>query len=126
MRVAAAFEMPAFMGTWLAALQGRRHWRLYTLRDADVIVGGACLVLAPPVAWLGMGAVLSSHRGRGGQPALIARRIADARAAGAVVIATETGEPIAGESNPSLDNLRDLGFRTVTSRLNLVQPAAAA
>ena len=34
------------------------------------------------------------------------------------VIATETGESIAGEVNPSLNNIRRAGFVQVCSRLN--------
>jgi hypothetical protein len=62
--------------------------------------------------------VLPTHRRRGGQGALMARRIADAGAAGLDWVVTETGEPIAGESNPSLANMARTGFRCVASRLN--------
>ena len=120
--IAAAFEMPPFMGEWLAALHARPRWRVYALRDGAQVVGGACLFVDGPLAWLGMGAVLPSHRRRGGQRALMARRIADAIAAGAVAIATETGEPVADEPNPSLANMRRCGFEVVASRLNLVGP----
>ncbi len=116
--VARAFEMPPFMGEWLAALQGRPGWTVYAARDGGAIVGGACLFVEREDGWLGMGAVLPAQRRRGGQQALIARRLADAAAAGCRWATSETGEPAAGEPNPSLDNLRRCGFETVASRLN--------
>lgn len=113
-----AFEMPPFMAAWLSAVHGRPGWRVYTAADGDAIVGGGCLYLDGDRAWLGMGSVLDTHRRRGGQGALMALRIADAVAAGCRHIVTETGEPIAGEPNPSLANMRRCGFETVCSRLN--------
>jgi hypothetical protein len=41
-------------------------------------------------------------------------------------VATETGEPIDGEHNPSLANMGRAGFTQVASRLNFVGPAAGA
>ena len=55
----------------------------------------------------------------GAQSALLAARIAVAADAGCTVLATETGESISGEKNPSLDNIRRAGFEQVCSRLNL-------
>lgn len=125
--IARAFEMPPFMADWLAALHGRAGWRIYAVADGDEVVGGGCLFQADHptgrLAWLGMGAVLTSHRRRGGQGALMARRIADAIADGALHIVTETGEAMAGEPNPSLGNMRRCGFVQVASRLNFAAPA---
>jgi hypothetical protein len=116
--IAQAFAMPPFMADWLAALHGRPAWRLYAVADAGVVVGGACLFVDGDAGWLGMGAVLASHRRRGGQGAAMARRIADAGAAGCRWVVTETGEPVDDEPNPSLANMRRHGFRQVASRLN--------
>jgi hypothetical protein len=124
--IAQAFEMPPFMAEWLASLHGRPRWRIYVVRDGTRPVGGGCLFVDGPLAWLGMGSVLASHRQRGAHAALMARRIADAIAAGATAIATETGEPVAEEPNPSLANMYRCGFVRVASRLNLMAPAAAA
>jgi GNAT superfamily N-acetyltransferase len=124
--IAAAFEMPPFMPDWIAALSGRPRWRVYTAKAEGAIVGGGCLYVDGEVAWLGMGSILPTHRGLGGQRALMARRIADAIALGARHIVTETGEPIAGEPNPSLDNMRRCGFRKVASRLNYAAPPPVA
>lgn len=92
--IARGFGMPDFVGDWIAAQHGRRSWRVYAVADGDTVVGGACLFVDGDAAWLGMAAVLPSHRRRGGQGALMARRIADAGAAGCELVATETGEPV--------------------------------
>ena len=126
--IAKAFGMPPFMGDWLGALYGRPDWRVYSIADDGQVVGGACLFTATiagqRVGWLGMGAVLASHRRRGGQRAAMALRIADAAAAGCCWAATETGEAIGDEANPSLSNMQHLGFACVASRLNF-EPAPA-
>ena len=122
--IAQAFEMPPFMAQWLRQLHGRPRWRIYALSDGPRVVGGGCLFVEGAAAWLGMGSVLPSHRGRGGQRALMSRRIADAIAAGATRIVTETGEAIGDEPNPSLANMARCGFERVASRVNLVGPAA--
>lgn len=124
--IASAFEMPPFMPGWIAALHGRPRWRLYSVRDGSQVVGGGCLFVDDRCGWLGMGAVLATHRRRGGQAALMALRIADAAAAGAPWVATETGEPLEGEHNPSLANMRRAGFIQVASRLNFAGPPAGA
>jgi hypothetical protein len=116
--IATSFGMPPFMGDWIAALQGRPGWRVYAVTDGERIVGGGCLFSGPDAGWLGMGAVLPSHRRRGGQGALMARRIADTGAAGRTWAVTETGEAIGDEPNPSLANMVRTGFRCVASRLN--------
>jgi GNAT superfamily N-acetyltransferase len=123
--IAQAFEMPPVMADWLAALHGRPRWQLYSVLEGERVVGGGALFVSGAAAWLGMGAVLPAWRKRGGQRALMARRIADAAAAGAERVFTETGEPVGDEPNPSLANMRASGFETVASRLNLAAPMPA-
>ena len=120
--VTRSFEMPPFMAQWFRELHGRPRWRMYTVNEGSQVVGGGCLYIDGDTAWLGMGSVLPSHRRRGGQGALMTRRISDAIEAGCTHIATETGEAIAGEPNPSLANMRRCGFETVASRLNFAGP----
>jgi hypothetical protein len=121
--IVTAFDMPPFMVEWIQCLRGRRGWRTYAVTDAGQVVGGGCLYSEGEMGWLGLGAVLPSHRRRGGQGALMARRIDDAVAAGARYVVTETGEPKDGEPNPSLANMKRCGFVTVASRLNFAAPA---
>lgn len=117
-----AFEMPPFMANWLRQLHGRPRWRTYAVTAGDRVVGGGCLFIDGDTAWLGMGAVLASHRRRGGQGALMTRRIRDAFDAGARYVVTETGEAIGDEPNPSLANMKRCGFETVAARLNFAGP----
>lgn len=125
-RIAAeAFEMPPFMAEWLFCLHGRPRWRMYAVGEGSTVVGGGYLFTDGKLAWLGMGSVAPPQRRRGGQGALMARRIADAAAAGARWIVTETGEPIGDEPNPSLANMKRCGFAAVASRLNFAGPASA-
>jgi hypothetical protein len=108
------------LAPWLRALYGRAGWRLFTLRDAEQAVGGGALFIDGDHAWLGMGAVLPTHRQRRGQRSLMACRLEAAIAAGAQWIFTETGEPRdAVEPNPSLANMKLCGFTKSASRLNL-------
>jgi hypothetical protein len=123
--IAAAFEMPPPMTTWLAALVGRAGWQGFAAFDGNAMAGGAFVFSRPPLGWLGMGAIARSHRGRNGQLALMAARIAHAQAQGCVSIHTETGEPVGDEPNPSLANMVRCGFECVCSRANLAFTAPA-
>jgi L-amino acid N-acyltransferase YncA len=69
-------------------------------------------------AWLGAAGTVASHRGRGAQGALIARRIEDARARGCHSFTTE----IAPEPNPSAHNMERAGFHVAYSRPSWVFP----
>jgi hypothetical protein len=125
--IAAAYEMPPFMADWIRGLLGRPRWTLWRAADGDRVVGGGALFVddmdGQRVGWLGLGGVLAGHRRRGGQRALLAARCAAAIAHGAHLLATETGEPIADEPNPSLRNIARAGFTGVASRLNFAGPA---
>jgi hypothetical protein len=113
--VAAAFKVPDVMVDWCAALVARPHWRAYGAFDGDALVGVGALFVDGDVGWLGMGATLPFHRGRGAQGAVMARRIGDAIALGATSIATETGI-LPGRPNPSLDNMLRCGFEIAYER----------
>jgi hypothetical protein len=116
--VAAGFGMPPALAPWLASLVGRRGWHVYVARDAGAVVGGAAMYVSQGRAWLGIGAVRPEARRRGGQGALLARRIADGLAQGARWFATETGKPLPGEPHPSFSNIRRAGFSIAYERAN--------
>jgi GNAT superfamily N-acetyltransferase len=120
--LASAHDMPASFASWFAALAGRPRWQAYAAFDAGRIVAGGMLHVSGARAWLGAGGTLPSHRGRGGQTALMACRIAGAIARGCTAIATETGDR---PGNPSLHNMLRCGFRRVSSRINY-GPAGAS
>lgn len=122
--VAAGFGMPDALAPWLAALTGRPGWHLYLARDGATAVGGAAMYLADGRAWLGIGAVQAGARRKGGQGALLARRIADGRAMGARWFATETGKSLPGEPHPSFSNIQRAGFEIAYERTNWMLPPA--
>lgn len=116
--IAAGFGMPAALVPWLAALVARPGWHVYMACDGDRVVGGAAMYVAGPHAWLGIGAVQPEARRRGGQSALLARRVADGLACGVRLFATETGKPLAGEPHPSFSNIQRAGFVIAYERAN--------
>jgi hypothetical protein len=116
--VTSGFGMPETLAPWLAAIVGRKGWHAYVARDDGKAVGGAAMFVADGRAWLGIGAVQASARRRGGQGALLARRIADGLAHGARWFATETGKPLPGEPHPSFSNIQRAGFGIAYERAN--------
>jgi GNAT superfamily N-acetyltransferase len=122
--VCGAFDMPAAVAPWLAGLVGRPGWRSVLAMLDGKIVGGGFLNVQGEGAWLGASGVRASARGRHVHRALMTLRIEMAIAAGCRRIATETGEPIGDEPNPSLRNMYACGFATAYSRLNYAAPAA--
>jgi GNAT superfamily N-acetyltransferase len=116
--VCAAFGMPPTLEPWFGALVGRPHWNFVLAEEDERVVATGAVFIAGSTAWLGIGATVADYRNRGAQSALLAARIAVAAGAGCSVLATETGESIAGEVNPSLNNIRRAGFVQVCSRLN--------
>jgi GNAT superfamily N-acetyltransferase len=118
-----AFGLPAILGEWFGSLIGRDGWQVLVAEvDGQPVATGSVFV-RDRTAWLGIGATLPEYRRRGAQTALLAARIAAAAAAGCTVLATETGESIAGEPNPSLANIRRAGFTQTCSRLNYAAKA---
>jgi hypothetical protein len=116
--VVAGFGMPETLAPWLAAIVGRAGWHAYVARDGGRPVGGAAMFVSEGRAWLGIGAVQAAARRKGGQSALLARRIADGLRAGVRGFATETGKPLAGEPHPSFSNIQRAGFAIAYERAN--------
>ena len=82
------------------------------------------MYIADDVAWLGFGATLEAARGRGGQSAIFAARLRDAKAAGCRWAITETGEETEEEPvNHSYRNMLRSGFRLAYARRNWVRTA---
>jgi hypothetical protein len=118
-----AFAMPDAMRPWLAGLPHHEGFRTYFAFDGDEPVGAGVLYLASDsTAWLGMGGTLPQARGRGGQSAVLARRIADAIDAGARWMISETGAPVEGEPQTSFANMQRLGFQAAYERINWGEP----
>jgi hypothetical protein len=111
------FGMPPALAPWLVAMVGRPGWRTYVGWDGDQPVAAGALYIRGETSWCGLGATLPSHRGRGGQCSLLARRVADSLASGCRVVVTETDE-----DNPSFRNMTRTGFRVVHFRDNWGPP----
>jgi len=120
--VLGGFGMPPLLAPWLVALAARPGWRSYVGWDGNTAVAAAALRIDGGTAWCGLGATLPDHRGRGGQSAMFARRIADAAAAGCHVVVTETGEDTEAAPNPSYRNMVRTGFRLAHFRDNWGPP----
>ena len=119
----AGFGMPAPMAAWLSQIVGRPHWHTYVSFAGADPAGAAALYVDGDFAWLGIGATKSEMRKRGGQSALLARRIADAAQYGAKHAVTETGVPQPGQPAPSYANILKAGFEVAYVRPNWTEAA---
>jgi len=120
--VCTVYGLPSALAPWFAALVARPSWRVLVAEIDGKLAATGSVFIDGTTAWLGIGATLSEYRKRGAQTALLAARIEVAARAGAELLTTETGESIAGEENPSLNNIRKAGFAQVCSRLNYAAP----
>jgi GNAT superfamily N-acetyltransferase len=106
-------------GRLYAATLGRAGWTHYLALADGRPAGGGVLFVAEGVAVCMVAATVPAFRGRGIQTALIARRLADAVAAGGDLAMTET---VAGNASPR--NFRRAGFRVVARRRIYARPLA--
>ncbi len=121
--VCSGFGMPRFMAPWFAALAGRPQWEFFVATAGGIPIAAAAVFFARQGAWLGVAATRSEFRKQGAQSALLSARIKAAAARGCSVVATETGDPVGEEPNPSLANIQRCGFHKVASRLNYAASA---
>jgi GNAT superfamily N-acetyltransferase len=124
--VVEAFSLPPDFVPWFAALAGREGWFLYLALDGETPVASGALHLVDRdgarFGQLSFAGTRRSHRGRGAQSALVARRVADAAAMGAAWIVAETDEELPDRPNPSYHNLVRLGFPVAYVRANWGPP----
>ena len=120
----AGFGMPldGYQAMFAASL-GHPGITAYGAWDGDLLVAGATLFVDGDAAEFAGAATLPGHRGRGAQSAFLARRIADATAAGCTTLSAETGKPAEGTRNPSLENMTRVGFEVLYDRVNWVWTA---
>ena len=116
-----AYEMPPEIGPSASATMGRSGWRHYLGFDGDTPVSSGAMRIQDGVAWLGFGATTEGYRRRGGQSAMFARRLSDARDAGCRLAMTETGEETPENPNPSYHNMLRAGFELAYLRRNWVR-----
>lgn len=116
----AAFEMPFELQPMLKGNIGKTGWHHYLAYEGKQPVSAAAMYVSGEVAWLGFGSTLASHRKRGGQSALFARRIEDGLKLGCKWFVTETGEDTPESPNPSYHNMMRHGFKLAYLRPNFV------
>jgi hypothetical protein len=121
--VAQAYGMPEPAAGLIAALPGRPSWICYLATDGGRPIASAAMFTRGRDAWLGFAATDAAARGRGAQTLLLARRISDAARLGATDVFTETGEEVAGEPQPSYNNILKVGFKRAYVRPNWVAPS---
>jgi hypothetical protein len=124
--VAEAYGFPDIVGRAAGAMVGLPGWHAYVGFDGDLPVSTAAMRIEDGVAWFGFGATSESHRGRGGQSAMFARRLSDAREAGCRFAVVETGEDTPENPNPSYRNMVRAGFELAYFRHNWVRQAPSA
>ena len=117
-----AFGLPPFAAAWLAALPGRPGWSCLVALDGEEPVAAAALYADGPVGWVTFGATLPERRGRGGQTALLAARIARAAELGCTAVAVESGAREPGRAEASYRNIVAAGFEPRYLRPNLRSP----
>jgi hypothetical protein len=88
--------------------------------DGDRMVAAANLFVHGSVGSLNSAATLPDHRDRGAQSALLTARALAATNAGCRRLVAETGLPVNGASNPSLNNMLRSGLRPLYSRQNWI------
>ena len=115
------FGLPPPVRGVAASFVGRDGWMTYLGYDGERPVTAAAMRVDDGVAWLGFGATLEDARGRGGQSAMFARRLMDARDLGCRMAVTETGEDSPDDPNPSLHNMLRAGFQVAYLRQNWVR-----
>lgn len=105
-----AWEVPAFLAVWFGATLFAEGFRHFGVREGGRLVSVGAMFVSDGMAWLGFGATLPEHRGRGMHKAVLARRIHEAAALECHLVHTETEAHTADVRNPSLSNLVAVGF----------------
>jgi GNAT superfamily N-acetyltransferase len=95
-----------WMGDEMRLLVRHPQWRTYIARVDGQRVAAAQLRIDGGVGSLWMAGTLPEFRGRGAQGALVARRVADAAAAGCDLICTQTGVGTVSQCNMERAGLR--------------------
>ncbi|MFN8156409.1 MAG: hypothetical protein U0R68_03240 [Candidatus Nanopelagicales bacterium] len=105
-----AWEVPAFLAVWFGATLFAEGFRHFGVREGGRLVSVGGMYVSDGIAWLGFGATLPEHRGRGMQKAVLARRIHEAATLDCHLVHTETEAHTAEARNPSLANMVAVGF----------------
>lgn len=120
-----AFEMPQELGQMVQGPIGKPGWHHYLAFDQNEAASAGAMYVSGEIAWLGFGSTLASHRKRGGQGAIFARRITDGLKLGCKWFVTETGEDTPESPNPSFHNMVRHGFKLAYLRSNYIHQEEA-
>jgi GNAT superfamily N-acetyltransferase len=116
--VATAFHYPPEIAPLAGQTVGRPGWYHYLAFEASVPFAAAAMYVCGEATWFGFAATDEAYRKRGGQQALVVRRLQDAAAAGCRWVSVETAEDTVTRDAPSFRNLRRLGFEIAYRRPN--------
>ena len=106
----AAWQVPEFLGAWFGATFGVDGFTHYGVKLDGLVVSTGAMFVSDGLAWLGFGATLPDHRGRGMQTAVLARRVDEAARLGCTLVHSETAAHTADNHNHSLANMISVGF----------------
>ena len=115
--------MPTAFAVWMGRVPARPGWHCLAAYDGHEPVATSALFVTGELGWIGLGATLPTHRGRGAQNALLAARITLAADLGLALVVTETGVPRDGQPGPSYRNILRAGFRESYVRPNYAAPS---
>ncbi len=104
-----AYGLPEEVEPVIALAPGR-GWECWLALDGDEPAGAGALFMRDGICYLGFGATLPEHRGKGAQGALLAHRIRRAEALGCDLVVTETGERRDDRPSNSYRNILRAGF----------------
>jgi GNAT superfamily N-acetyltransferase len=122
-RIAAAgFDLLKPTEALVAGLIGQPGWNVYMSFEGDVPAGTGALLIRNGVAYLDWGATDPAFRRRGGQGAVIARRVREAIGHGCRLMVTTTGEAVPGDPQHSYRNIQRAGFEEAYLRANWAPP----
>ena len=114
------FEWDGQLAGVIAGTVGAPGYKNYFALDGNKPVGAAALYGNDVYASMAIAGTLPEYRGKGAQSALLARRIADAKALGCRHIISETAEEKPGKPVASYRNMRRMGFELAYLRPNFI------
>jgi GNAT superfamily N-acetyltransferase len=123
--VADAFGLTASFARWWTALADAPGWHCFVGYAGAVPAAAGALYVDGAAAWFGATGTLPEFRGRGGQSAILAARLATAKRLGVEVVATETGERVPDRPSASYRNILRAGFAEAYLRPNYERDSIA-
>lgn len=114
--VAESLGVPRIIAPVVSSTVGQERWHFYLARDGARPIAGAAMFVRGDGAWLGLSATDPSHRNRGAQTALLARRLRDAAAVGCAWVSADTQPDTPARPNPSYRNMRRAGMDILYAR----------